>query len=162
MRASAAVRRRAPRARIPQVTTPESYLGASRAERFANGPILPGSQVFEAIAPSELPPDHLAYAGGWRISGDSATAGREARLTLNFQARRVFLVMGSPGGPRPVRVLLDGRPIPDSLAGEDVHDAEAVVSAQRLYRLVDLPRAGRHLLSLRFAPGVAGYAFTFG
>jgi len=37
-----------------------------------------------------------------------------------------------------------------------------MVSAQRLYRLIDLPEAGRHLLSLRFAPGVAGYAFTFG
>jgi Thioredoxin like C-terminal domain len=37
-----------------------------------------------------------------------------------------------------------------------------VVSGQRLYRLVDLPQAGRHVLSLRFAPGVAGYAFTFG
>ena len=36
----------------PAVTTPESYLGASRADRFANGPIRPGSQVFEAIAPS--------------------------------------------------------------------------------------------------------------
>ncbi len=46
--------------------------------------------------------------------------------------------------------------------GEDVSDAQAVVSTQPLYRLVDLPRAGRHVLSLRFAPGVAGYAFTFG
>ena len=146
----------------PAVTTPESYLGASRAERFANGPILPGSQVFEAIAPSRLPPDYLAYSGGWRISGDSATARRKASLALSFQARRVFLVMGSRDGPQPVRVTLDGRPIPDSLAGEDVSDAEAVVSTQRLYRLVDLPRAGRHVLSLRFAPGVAGYAFTFG
>ena len=46
--------------------------------------------------------------------------------------------------------------------GQDVRDAKAVVSAQRLYRLVDLPRAERHVLSLRFAPRVAGYAFTFG
>ena len=41
-----------------------------------------------------------------------------------------------------MRVLLDGHPIPDSLAGEDVHDGRAEVSDQRLYRLVDLPRAG--------------------
>jgi hypothetical protein len=38
----------------------------------------------------------------------------------------------------------------------------ATVSGQRLYRLVDLPRAGGHLLTLRLAPGIAGYAFTFG
>ena len=98
--------------------------------------------MFEPIAPSRLPPDYLAYAGGWRISGDSATARRKASLALSFQARRVFLVMGSRDGPQPVRVTLDGRPIPDSLAGEDVSDAEAVVSTQRLYRLVDLPRPG--------------------
>jgi cytochrome c biogenesis protein CcdA/thiol-disulfide isomerase/thioredoxin len=146
----------------PEVTTPESYLGASRADRFANGPIRPGIQRFSPIAASELPPDHLAYAGGWRIGGESATAGHDASLALSFQARRVFLVMGSRDRPRPVRVLLDGHPIPDSLAGEDVRGGRAVVSGQRLYRLVDLPQAGRHVLSLRFAPGVAGYAFTFG
>jgi hypothetical protein len=146
----------------PAVTTPESYLGASRADRFANGLIRPGRHLFGAIAPSELPPDQLAYAGGWSISDSSATAQNDAVLTLSFQARRVFLVMGSRDRPRPVRGMLDGHPIPDSLAGEDVDGSKALVSTQRLYRLVDLPRAGRHVLSLRFAPGVAGYAFTFG
>jgi cytochrome c biogenesis protein CcdA/thiol-disulfide isomerase/thioredoxin len=146
----------------PAVTTPESYLGANRAGRFANGPIRPGHHVFGGIAPSELPPDGLAFGGGWEISGSSATAQKDASLALSFQARRVFLVMGSSGGPRQVRVLLDGHPIPDSLAGEDVDGGKAAVSAQRLYRLVDLPRVGRHVLSLQLAPGVAGYAFTFG
>ena len=55
--------------RDPAVTTPESYLGAKRADRFANGPIRPGHHVFGAIAPPELPPDGLAYGGGWEISG---------------------------------------------------------------------------------------------
>jgi len=36
------------------------------------------------------------------------------------------------------------------------------VTRQRLYRLVDLDRAGRHLLTLELSPGVSGYAFTFG
>lgn len=31
-----------------------------------------------------------------------------------------------------------------------------------VYRLVDLPNAGRHTLELRFDPGISGYAFTFG
>jgi hypothetical protein len=34
--------------------------------------------------------------------------------------------------------------------------------SKRLYRLVDLPRRGRHLLELRFESGIEGYAFTFG
>ena len=35
----------------PAVTTPESYLGASRAERFANGPIRPGSAAIRSDRP---------------------------------------------------------------------------------------------------------------
>lgn len=38
----------------------------------------------------------------------------------------------------------------------------ATVTTDRLYRLVTLAREGEHRLRLRFAPGVSGYAFTFG
>jgi hypothetical protein len=61
-----------------------------------------------------------------------------------------------------MRVLLDGRPIPAALAGDDVHAGSLRVSAHRLYELVDLPRVERHVLTLRPEPGVTGYAFTFG
>jgi cytochrome c biogenesis protein CcdA/thiol-disulfide isomerase/thioredoxin len=143
-------------------STPESYLGSARAERFANGPILPGAQNFDEIPASQLVDDQLAYGGDWTISRDSATAGQDASLALNFSASRVFLVLGSPGKPRKMRVLLDGKPIPSSLAGPDVNNGIATISNQRLYRLVDLPQAGRHLLTLRPQAGIAGYAFTFG
>ena len=59
-------------------------------------------------------------------------------------------------------MLLDGKPISAADAGEDVHGGEATITGQRLYRLVDLPRAGTHTLELRFEPGIEGYAFTFG
>ena len=36
------------------------------------------------------------------------------------------------------------------------------VNGGRLYTLVERPRSGDHLLELRFTPGVAAYAFTFG
>jgi cytochrome c biogenesis protein CcdA/thiol-disulfide isomerase/thioredoxin len=146
----------------PQVTTPESYLGALRADRFANGPIRPGTQRFQLPAGS-LPDEQLAYGGTWRIGLDAATAIGDSKLELSFGARRVFLVLGSAGGePRPVRVLLDGEAVPDRFAGTDVRDGVASVGAQRLYRLVELPQAERHRLTLEFAPGVSGYAFTFG
>jgi cytochrome c biogenesis protein CcdA/thiol-disulfide isomerase/thioredoxin len=151
------------RSQTPDVhATPESYLGAARADRFANGEIRPGPQSFRVVPPGRLGPDQLAYGGQWTISGESATAGHDASLELNFEARRVFCVLGSPARPRTVQVLLDGQPIPGSLAGQDVHGGTATISSQRLYRLVDLPHAGRHLLTLRLAPGTAGYAFTFG
>jgi cytochrome c biogenesis protein CcdA/thiol-disulfide isomerase/thioredoxin len=142
------------------VTTPESYLGSLRAARFANGAILPGRQDFRgAPAPRQ---DMLSYGGVWEIGREQATAGLGAALELRFGARRVFLVLGSPGEPRRMRVLLDGRPIPDALAGRDVQGGVATISAQRLYDLVELPAVGRHTLELRPDAGIQGYAFTFG
>jgi Thioredoxin like C-terminal domain len=43
-----------------------------------------------------------------------------------------------------------------------VRGGGARIAEQRLYRLVDLHAAGRHTLTLHFAPGISGYAFTFG
>ena len=36
------------------------------------------------------------------------------------------------------------------------------VTSQSLYTLLSRPSTGEHELELRFSPGVAGYAFTFG
>jgi hypothetical protein len=109
-----------------------------------------------------VPPNHLAYGGRWRVTDESATAAGGSNLELTFDARRVFLVLGSPSGPRPLQVLLDGKPLPDNLAGADVHGGTATIDAQRLYGLIDLPKVEQHTLTLRFAPGISGYAFTFG
>ena len=61
-----------------------------------------------------------------------------------------------------MRVLVDGRPLPDRWAGPDVHHGIATVGPQRLYRLVDFGRVARHTVTVAPAPGVSGYAFTFG
>jgi cytochrome c biogenesis protein CcdA/thiol-disulfide isomerase/thioredoxin len=151
------------RAQQPSATeiTPESYLGAARADRFANGMISPGTHDFGTPAGS-LPLSALRYGGRWRIADEDATALGGARLDLRFRARRVFLVLGSPDRPRRVDVLLDGRPISARDSGSDVRGAAARISFQRLYRLVSMPRVETHTLELRFEPGIAGYAFTFG
>jgi hypothetical protein len=141
------------------VRTPESYLGLARAHGFAVAP-RPGTHDYPD--PGALAPNQLAYAGRWTVGGEGATAAGGSSLKLDFHARRVFLVLGSPAGPRRVRVLLDGRPIPDRLAGADVDAAALTVDRQRLYSLVDLSAAGRHELTLRVSRGVSGYAFTFG
>jgi len=142
------------------VSTPETYLGAARAERFTNSMLAPGSHDF--TAPQALPANEFAYRGRWSISLDSATAAAGASLDLNFGARRVYLVLGSPGRDRRVKVLLDGRLIPAADAGADVHGGAVTVSGQRLYNLVDLPEVGHHVLTLEPEAGVEGYAFTFG
>ena len=144
------------------VTTPETYLGAARAERFTNPQLSPGTHDFGAAAPAPAS-DEFAYRGRWRITLESATAESGASLDLDFGARRVYMVLG-PGGARSARmeVLLDGRPIPAALAGDDVHGGSVAIGSQRLYELIDLPRVEHHVLTLKPEAGVTGYSFTFG
>ena len=143
--------------------TPESYLGTERGERLVNGPFTPGVHDFGTL-PSQPPPlSSLRYAGLLHIGAWGTTALNEtAAVQLRFRARRVYLVIGSPGHPRPVRVLLDGRPIPQALAGTSVRAGTAEVQLQDVYNLVDLPSVQTHTLTVLPAPGVSVYDFTFG
>jgi cytochrome c biogenesis protein CcdA/thiol-disulfide isomerase/thioredoxin len=145
----------------PDLHTPETYLGYERAQGWVEGPE-PGTAGYEQPDPSDLDTSQFAFGGEWRVGPESATALADATIALRFQARRVFLVLGSPDGPGRLGVELDGEPIDDRFAGEDVSGGAATISGQRLYRLVDLPDAGDHTLTLRFEPGISGYAFTFG
>jgi cytochrome c biogenesis protein CcdA/thiol-disulfide isomerase/thioredoxin len=145
-----------------QETTPETYLGTARAQGWVTAPKT-GTHDYGAGAAATLPLNDFLYSGRWTISEQPAVAGPGAAIDVEFQAKHVYLVLSSPGGrPLPVQVQLDGRPIPASVAGSDVHGGVVTVRRQRLYTLVSLPTAARHRLTLHFAPGVSGYAFTFG
>jgi cytochrome c biogenesis protein CcdA/thiol-disulfide isomerase/thioredoxin len=150
-----------------QEATPETYLGTARAQGFLNGP-KSGLHDYGASHSSSLAVNDFAFSGAWNISAQPAlaVAGSNARLPgidVEFEAKNVYLVLSSAQGrPRPVQVLLDGRPVSAANAGADVHGGVVTVKGQRLYTLVSLPHAERHRLTLRFAPGVTGYAFTFG
>jgi cytochrome c biogenesis protein CcdA/thiol-disulfide isomerase/thioredoxin len=145
-----------------QEATPETYLGTERAEGWAEPP-REGPHDYGSHPPANLEVNEFAFSGSWNIAGQPATAIANAGIDVEFQAKHVYLVLGSPGEhPLPVTVLLDGHPIPARAAGSDVHGGIVTVRRQRLYELASLPRNERHRLSLRFAPGITGYAFTFG
>ena len=131
---------------VPGDSTPETYLGASRAERW-NPPPIPGVHDYPG-ATSALPLDHFALGGRWKVDGEQAEAVAHATLQAHVHGKSVYLVLGSRGD---VRVEVDGR-----------LERTVTVRGQRLYTLVQRPRAGEHTLTLRFDPGVSGYAFTFG
>ena len=142
--------------------TPETYLGTARAERWSTPPKT-GTHDYGATPPANLSLSEFAFSGTWEIDAQPAKAIANAGIDVEFQAKNVYLVLSSEGErPLPVQVLLDGRPIPAKDAGADVHNGVVTVRRERLYTLVSLPRDERHRLSLRFAPGVTGYAFTFG
>jgi cytochrome c biogenesis protein CcdA/thiol-disulfide isomerase/thioredoxin len=145
----------------PKLMTPETYLGSLRADGWIE-PVRDGRTAFSAPLPDSLDLNQFAFDGTWEVTGEGATSVDGAAISLRFQAKNVFLVLGAEDGPKDVEVLLDGEPVSDSEAGGDVSGGTARVTDERLYRLVELDEAGRHTLTLRFEPGIAGYAFTFG
>jgi cytochrome c biogenesis protein CcdA/thiol-disulfide isomerase/thioredoxin len=142
--------------------SPETYLGTARAEGWIAAP-QPGTHSYPR-ATGTLPVSRFAFGGTWDIGSQPARAVRDAEIAARVVGRNVYLVLSPAphGRPSTVDVLLDGRPIPRAAAGADVHGGRVTVRRQRLYRLVALPRAEEHTLTLRFSPGVTGFAFTFG
>ncbi|HXN37175.1 MAG TPA: cytochrome c biogenesis protein DipZ [Solirubrobacteraceae bacterium] len=143
--------------------TPETYTGTERAQGWISGPFS-GTHNYGSSVPASLALNDFAYSGTWKIGGQPAEAvSANAGIDLEFDAKNAYLVLSSPGErPLPVQVMLDGRPIPAGEAGSDVHDGVVTVRRERLYHLVSLPSDQQHRLSLRFAPGVTAYDFTFG
>src|SRR3954451_4116724 len=95
-------------------------------------------ETYLATLRTPHPPPYIHFVGAWFRTSEVAEAGVGARLELDFIARNVFLVLGSPDRPRTLRVYLDGKPWRQIA----IHD-------QKLYTLAELPRAGRHKLELR-------------
>jgi cytochrome c biogenesis protein CcdA/thiol-disulfide isomerase/thioredoxin len=127
--------------------TPESYLGYGRLARYVGSPIH-ANRTADYEFPASLDQSELAYGGSWRVEPQRIVAGQNARLRLRFHARKVHLVLGGRGR---VQVLVDGKP-----------ERTVTVTQDRLYTLVARPDITDGLLELRFSPGVAAYAFTFG
>jgi cytochrome c biogenesis protein CcdA/thiol-disulfide isomerase/thioredoxin len=130
-------------------TTPESYLGWQRLDRYAGSQIVPDRLVLYRF-PLVLPQDTLAYEGFWRVERQRIVAGpRRARLRLHFYAQDVHLVLGGSGR---LQVLVDGKRVKTIRVG----------GLSRLYTLLRYPSVHEGVLELRFTRGISAYAFTFG
>jgi cytochrome c biogenesis protein CcdA/thiol-disulfide isomerase/thioredoxin len=129
------------------LVTPESYLGYERLARYAGTPVQQDREASYRF-PAGLADNQLSYGGRWTVEDERAVAGREARLRLDYRARDVFLVLTGRGS---VEVLVDGE-----------RERHVRVAGDRLYTLVERDEIADHELELRFSPGVAAYAFTFG
>lgn len=132
--------------------TPETYLGYARMEGLASPERVIRGETSKYTAPAKLGINQVAFEGEWTVTSEYASPQKGATLQLNFEAKEVFLVMRKKTSPAKVRVYLDGK-----------LDGEVVVEADKLYRLIELPTPGRHLLRLEFEDSEAElFAFTFG
>ena len=133
-------------------STPETYLGSARAQGWVPNQPSNGEHDYTG-AGRPLIRSRFAFTGRWHVTDEAATALAEgASIDAHVVGKAVYLVLSSEGDrPRQLRVELDGKPL-----------RTVTVRRQRLYTLVSLPKTEEHKLTLRFAPGLSGYAFTFG
>ncbi|MDX6409181.1 MAG: hypothetical protein QOE13_2252 [Gaiellaceae bacterium] len=130
-----------------ELRTPESYLGYARIGNYEGSP-LDKDRLASYTLPASLTQDSYAYGGMWKVEGERIVAGDNARLRLHFGARTVHLVLTGNGS---VSVELNG-----------TQRRTVRIDGDRLYTLATLKRPADGLLELRFTPGLAAYAFTFG
>ena len=132
-----------------EAQTPETYLGPDRfdASRYVGSAIVIGRQT-RYTAATGIPQNAFSYGGEWTLSGQIATAGRAAALSLHFHAKDVYLVLAGHGR---VTGMLGGRRL------TTLH-----VNGDRLYTVLMSRKTLDGVLRLRFTPGVRAYSFTFG
>ncbi len=132
-----------------EATTPESYLGYQHGTPNLAGQTVVEDQMAPYRTPSPVPADEYAYGGDWKIGAEASTAGSGATLSLAFQAKDVYLVLGGTGT---IQVSVNGKPTKTvTVSGEPT-----------LYHLVGSTGSEQALLSLAVSPGVQAYDFTFG
>jgi len=152
-------------AAFSEIGSPETYIGYSRADRFASpGGLLHDQPKSYAGAPLAL--NQWSLEGQWADNRQSARSlGAGAAISFRFHARDLHLVLGSASGkPVRFRVTVDGQ-APGADAGVDVKaDGAGVVTGQRLYQLVRQKRQIRdRTFTITFLdPGVEAFSFTFG
>ncbi|HET9810743.1 MAG TPA: cytochrome c biogenesis protein DipZ [Sphingomicrobium sp.] len=154
-------------ASFDSLRSPETYIGFSRAERFASPGGLLENQPKDYAIPGKLDLNQWALGGRWLVApqvGISQAAG--AKIAFRFHARDVHLVLGPTdhGDPVRFRVTIDGK-APGADAGSDVEaDGSGLVTEERLYQLVRQKGAvGERTFTIEFLdPGVHAFAFTFG
>ncbi len=143
-----------------QAKTPELYLGYEKIDNLASPEKIIKNTLSSYTAPANLPDNTFAFGGNWAIMGEYANSQKGAKLLLNFESREIFLVMRTKGDPAKVKAYVD-----DKLQyfGEDNSNGVVTVDSDRLYKLINLPSPGRHILRLEFEDSNAElYAFTFG
>lgn len=144
--------------------TQETYLGYDRADSFGGDkPVAPDAERAYRFA-SALGEGEWTLNGKWKVDAQKIVAAEKgAALRLDFNARKVFLVLGtSTGKPIPVSIRLNGEAVGPH-AGKDVPGGVLTIERNTLYELIDQKAPKNSVLEIiTDAPGLEAYAFTFG
>lgn len=140
--------------------TPELYLGYSRIEYFSSPERIQTDALSTYTVPSVVPENTFAYQGEWEVMPEYSAPTKGSKLVLKFESKEVFLVARPKGQSGQMKILLDGEV---QSMGEDVSEGIVTVDSDSLYKLINLPAAGKHQLEIEFLDSnIEVYAFTFG
>jgi len=129
---------------------PETYLGSLRGK--------PASVGMDSGNGKKLGLFEWALAGKWTIEDEYIESTGPGSLTLDFNAREVFLVISRlDGSPAEMTVQVDGKKI----STVDVHDGKLTVGENRLYQVFGADRVRKGVMTIRVTTPVRLYAFTF-
>jgi thiol-disulfide isomerase/thioredoxin len=148
------------------LSSPETYLGFDRQDRFAS----PEDEARDGDGrfrlPGALRPNQWGLSGHWTIEAERVVLHQGGgNIAMRFRARDVHLVLSSEArDPVPFRVTLDGQP-PGTSRGVDVdEEGNAELADGRMYQLVR--QAGEivdRTVEVTFSePNAEAYVFTFG
>jgi cytochrome c biogenesis protein CcdA/thiol-disulfide isomerase/thioredoxin len=152
---------------MPDVGSPETYLGYERAANFVSAGGELHDQAKNYTVPGALQLNEWGLKGAWRVEGERAVAAKpSAAIVFRFRARDLHLVLGPADGGQAVRfrVSIDGH-APGNDHGSDVQpDGSGSVQEQRLYQLLRQNQTqAEHTFAIEFLDaGVQAYSFTFG
>ena len=138
------------------VTSPETYIGSSRAEN-------------RVTLPKTLELNQWGMVGHWNVEPERAVlSGVSGKIVYRFHARDLHLVLGPGSKGRRISfvVRLDGQ-TPGKDRGADIDaSGRGIVEEHRLYQLIRQSDSGDlrdRTFEIEFlAPGVEAFAFTFG
>ncbi|MFB6292173.1 MAG: redoxin domain-containing protein [Candidatus Nanohaloarchaea archaeon] len=124
-----------------------AWLGYERCGGVNDGSNFRGEKELEA--PGSRKTGSVYLSGSWRQDSGHIEAVEDPKLFLPFNGSRLDAVIHPGGGIRDVEVRLDGEPLDEEDAGEDVrfHDGRSYIRAKNpgIYRLVDSGRESAEL-----------------
>ena len=142
--------------------SPEIYFGAGRNDYMGSGQ--QGRVGVQTLAaPSgTMADDNFYLVGTWDFQPEFAESKSDGHLLFRYRAMNVYMVASSDK-PMTVRVLRDGKPVSDDIAGADVHGGLVTIGDERLYHLIKEGEGSEHHLDLEIiGPGLKAFTFTFG
>ena len=140
--------------------TPELYFGAKRG-RFANLGVEVGHQKrYKKVRAKR---DEPVLVGEWKIENEHMESG-VGSVVLDYVASEVNVVAGEDDAV--VEVLLDGKPVPRKIAGDDIsfdgNKTVVHIEGSRMYQLVTETASRARKIEMTASEGAKLYSMTFG